>query len=327
MLSVIIPTNNSEGRVNKLLESLEKIDKGIDLEFVLVDDASNDSTPLILDNFSRTMEERTKVIKLTESRGICGAMNEGIKACSGSSITFLNPNDDIYISEFEEVARMALKKDSKTKVFVSDFAVLDPDTNTPTVSKNVLLDGIHSTKMIETEREYANISPLIWRIWVKKSIARLFPFCEDSNSPSLSVLPLWLGYSNENMYVNIKTCKHHVFDRLTSPFKSVKAYFNNEVKAMEYVIEMLTLHNDKIANMCIASSLIGRHVLRYIIFNYRANGKYEYMVKKWIELLYKADGLAGKVFWANKTELMTWKMYQKFWGRPILWMRAHLKHL
>jgi glycosyltransferase involved in cell wall biosynthesis len=92
LVTVIIATHN---RAHCLLQALDSIfaQEGLgslyDLEVILVDDGSTDSTPEFIHRY-----QNLTYIRLAEHRGISAAMNEGLRASRGSYITFLDDDDE-----------------------------------------------------------------------------------------------------------------------------------------------------------------------------------------------------------------------------------------
>lgn len=88
-LSVIIPAHNEEEKLGQTLSSLARQSYPGELEFVIVDDRSSDSTPLIIDRFVAS-DPRFRMLRVTEPSTRLSpkvnAVNEGIAGSSGSII-------------------------------------------------------------------------------------------------------------------------------------------------------------------------------------------------------------------------------------------------
>jgi glycosyltransferase involved in cell wall biosynthesis len=92
-ISVITVTYNAEKFIEKTIKSIiNQTYKNI--EFIIVDGNSKDSTLKIIDNYSNNID---KIISEKDS-GIYDAMNKGIDLATGDFITFLNAGDD-YIND------------------------------------------------------------------------------------------------------------------------------------------------------------------------------------------------------------------------------------
>jgi len=92
LVTVIIATHNRAHCLPRALDSVyaqERLGSLYDLEVILVDDGSTDSTPEIIHRY-----RHLRYIRLLEHRGISAAMNEGLRASRGSYITFLDDDDE-----------------------------------------------------------------------------------------------------------------------------------------------------------------------------------------------------------------------------------------
>jgi glycosyltransferase involved in cell wall biosynthesis len=92
LVTVIIATHNRAHCLPRALDSIyaqEGLGSLYELEVIVVDDASTDSTPEVIHRYPNLT-----CIRLLEKRGISAAMNEGLRASRGSYITFLDDDDE-----------------------------------------------------------------------------------------------------------------------------------------------------------------------------------------------------------------------------------------
>lgn len=94
-LSCIIPVYNVEQYVEKCIDSLLKI-KSIDVEIILVNDGSTDSSPIILNRYAESYSSIKVIHQLNQ--GLSAARNLGLKEANGEYIAFID-SDDWIISE------------------------------------------------------------------------------------------------------------------------------------------------------------------------------------------------------------------------------------
>ncbi|MFE7229598.1 glycosyltransferase family 2 protein [Streptomyces sp. NPDC002405] len=90
-LSVVVPMHNVGAFAESTLRSLAN-NANPDVEFLLVDDCSTDSTPMVIDRWAER-HPGAKVIRHEKNMGIAQARNSGIDAASGEYITFLDGDD------------------------------------------------------------------------------------------------------------------------------------------------------------------------------------------------------------------------------------------
>jgi len=105
-VSIIVPVYNAEKYLDRCLNSL--INQTLkDIEIILVDDSSPDSSPEICDK-AKKKDSRIKVIhKKNEGAGI--ARNEGLKIATGKYIGFIDSDDYIDFKMFENLYNVAEK--------------------------------------------------------------------------------------------------------------------------------------------------------------------------------------------------------------------------
>ena len=96
LVSVVTPVHNAEKYIETTLKSiLNQTYKN--LEVILVDDASKDSSREIIKKYEK-IDSRVRPILLDNNVGVANARNEGIKNARGQYIAFLD-SDDIWLEE------------------------------------------------------------------------------------------------------------------------------------------------------------------------------------------------------------------------------------
>lgn len=114
MISVIIPVYNSEGTLSRCIESVLS-NNCPNLEVILVDDGSTDSSSVLCDNWA-SKDSRIKVIH-KENGGVSTARNEGIDNARGEWLTFIDSDDYIEQGYFPEVC------DQEVDMYVQNWRV------------------------------------------------------------------------------------------------------------------------------------------------------------------------------------------------------------
>jgi glycosyltransferase involved in cell wall biosynthesis len=89
-VSVIIPAFNREKTIRRAVESVQR-QHFVDLEILVVDDASNDATRAVV---SVIEEPRLRLIARAQNGGASAARNSGIIAARGDLIAFLDSDDE-----------------------------------------------------------------------------------------------------------------------------------------------------------------------------------------------------------------------------------------
>ena len=98
-LSVIIPVYNTEAYLANCIESIQR-QTFKDWELLLIDDGSTDGSYAICKAYSEK-DNRIKTIH-TENRGQSAARNTGLLHTQGEYVTFVDSDDDIDTSTFEQ---------------------------------------------------------------------------------------------------------------------------------------------------------------------------------------------------------------------------------
>jgi len=89
MVSIIVPVYNAEKYLNKCIDSVLNQDYK-DIELILLDDGSKDSSPAICDSY--TSDARVRVIHKSNS-GVSDTRNKGISEAKGKYIQFMDSDD------------------------------------------------------------------------------------------------------------------------------------------------------------------------------------------------------------------------------------------
>ncbi|OUC51702.1 hypothetical protein B7939_04335 [Eggerthia catenaformis] len=109
-MSIIIPCYNEENFIRKCLESVVNQTLN-DLEVIVVDDGSTDSTPSICDEFKSNYPIKVRVIhQANTGQGL--ARNAGLSIAKGEYIGFVDADDWVDLTMFEKMYNHAKKYDT-----------------------------------------------------------------------------------------------------------------------------------------------------------------------------------------------------------------------
>ncbi len=92
-LSIIIPVYNVERYLSRCFHSVTKSPRD-DIEVILVDDGSKDSSPMLCDELKANSNVQTTVIH-KENGGLSSARNAGIDVAKGEYLFFLDSDDSV----------------------------------------------------------------------------------------------------------------------------------------------------------------------------------------------------------------------------------------
>lgn len=120
MISIIIYIHNMEDYIHICLNSLIKQDYE-DFEVICIDNASTDSTPEILEYFSKK-DSRIKIHKIKTKKDLNYCKNKGLEISNGKTIIYLKSDEWLSFNTLESVSHMPpsiIEKISSNKI--SDF--------------------------------------------------------------------------------------------------------------------------------------------------------------------------------------------------------------
>jgi glycosyltransferase involved in cell wall biosynthesis len=126
LVSVLMPTYNAAPFVAESIESA-LAQTYEPLELLVVDDASDDETPAIVEEYARRHPDRVRFRRGTERLGPCRRRNDALDLASGSLIAWLD-HDDLWAPEktAKEVAVLQARPD--VGLVYSGYEAFDSDT-------------------------------------------------------------------------------------------------------------------------------------------------------------------------------------------------------
>lgn len=145
LISVIIPVYNVEKYLRRCVESVQR-QTYKNLEIILVDDGSPDSSPQICDQLA-SEDSRIKVIH-KENAGQGLARNSGLEVAEGSYVTFVDSDD--WISESHIANLYSAINESQADMAIGTFSTA-VDTNNSTQRPLRLTEKVYEGESIIDE--------------------------------------------------------------------------------------------------------------------------------------------------------------------------------
>lgn len=146
-LSIVVPVYNVEKYLDKCVKSILKQSKK-DMEIILVDDGSTDSSGKMCDDFSK-MDERIRTIHKSNG-GLTSAWKAGVEFARGKYIGFVDSDDWIDEDMFEKLYEAAQK--NKADMVICGLVYEFENPNIPKRNESSLLnEGIYDRKKIMEE--------------------------------------------------------------------------------------------------------------------------------------------------------------------------------
>lgn len=214
MVSVIVPIYNVEKYLKRCIDSiLNQTYKN--LEIILVDDGSPDNCPEICDEYAKS-DKRIKVIH-KQNAGVSAARNDGIAFANGDLIGFVDPDDYINSSMYEEMVNYLVSENcdlvscSFTKFSTEDEINNNLDMN---LFPKEILTRNEAISLSFDKKNKGGIINVVWTLLIRTEIAKSVKFdCsltngEDTkysfdvlmkaNRVGLMYAPFYYYYKNEN---------------------------------------------------------------------------------------------------------------------------------
>ena len=157
LVSIIVPVYNVERYLARCVESIIGQDYN-NLEIILVDDGSNDSSGMICDRYARH-DNRVKVIHQTNG-GLSAARNAGLDIASGDYIMFVDSDDEVVSTFVSTMLNASISNDAS--LVQCGFRYVDEEgilLNEVVSSDAVLLN--HTEQMKEHLNERL-ITTMVW---------------------------------------------------------------------------------------------------------------------------------------------------------------------
>lgn len=132
-VSVIVPVYNNEKFLGECVESICR-QTYVDLEVILVDDGSTDSSGTICDKLAMS-DPRIRVVH-TSNSGVSAARNTGIDMASGSYMMFVDSDDAIHPEMVRTLVNMTATEGAGCAIckFTDRKSALSPEGNTIHIS-------------------------------------------------------------------------------------------------------------------------------------------------------------------------------------------------
>ena len=142
-ISMIIPVYNAEQYLKKCVDSVRAQTYG-DLEIMLVDDGSTDSSGELCDAYAEK-DERIRVVH-KENGGLVSAWKAGVEECSGEYVSFLDSDDWIDPEMLSEMSAYLTGNDRE--MVISDY-IIERDGGSQEYVWQKLEPGEYGRKEIE----------------------------------------------------------------------------------------------------------------------------------------------------------------------------------
>ena len=167
LISIIIPIYNAEKYIERCIESIQKQTYS-NLDIILVNDGSTDSSALICDKYANT-DKRIQVIH-KENKGAYEARNTGLKLAKGEYIAFVDSDDHIHPDMISSLYQAIIREKTicsmcKGLRAYNDTVIEKPDNNTTTILNQEEI----IKRLFSGDSDYVQYA-VVWNKLIKKEI-------------------------------------------------------------------------------------------------------------------------------------------------------------
>ena len=229
MISVIVPVYNVEKYLKRCVDSI-KNQTYDNIEIILVDDGSKDSSGKICDDLSKS-DNRIVVIH-KKNGGLSSARNAGLKKASGKYVAFVDSDDfiekDMYKNLYSLISKSEYKIASCGFKYVYDNGKIEKKLETNDVKKFDFYDSIKEMNI------YRYFDMSVCTKLFRKEIFEDIEFPVGKLSEDFFIMYKLIEKSNGLIYIN--KYMYNYFQRVNSITKSTTINSDFERAAYEQMV-------------------------------------------------------------------------------------------
>jgi glycosyltransferase involved in cell wall biosynthesis len=234
LVSAIMPLYNSERFVAEALDSA-LAQTWRDLEVVIVDDGSTDSSAAIADRYARAYPDKVRVIH-QRNEGVCHARNTAMAASRGDCFALLDA-DDVWLPHHLQTSVAELQRRPDVALVHADVERIDVNGNSLGRSPRTWDHaGKDAFRILYLRREHVCCSTAVFR---REAIDRIGDFDVQFTGLGCEDRDLWLRMTSVAPFVFI----NDVHTRYRMHGNNMSANFD---KMMQARIRLVDKHTDTV---------------------------------------------------------------------------------
>ena len=257
--SFIIPCFNSENTIKICLDSILAQNKFLNqLEILIIDDGSHDSTKNIIHSYDHS--DNVKIILHPKNRGLSAARNSGIKNASGEILVFID-SDMVLSKNWLEVLDNIFNDDNPMGV-MGQYNI--PKNLVPNTLDRYLYSSLRGAK-----KNYKSKEPIKFKYFlfsntaIKKEVMKSVRGFDESfkkygGEDTELAIRLFSKYKNQFLYSNNLITYHHGQKSLKEFCTNMKDYGKNNLPRL---IKKYPQHKKSLGGYWLDS------FLGYLLFN------------------------------------------------------------
>lgn len=317
-LSVIIPAYNAENNIEFCVNSVLN-QKVMDIEIIIVNDGSADSTGEIIDNIA-ALDSRVKVFHQSNF-GVSYSRRKGLSKASGKYCVFLD-SDDYWDENFlVEISHQI--KDNELDLIMFNFKRVDSNNQTisiqsPTFQDRRVFSRENKTELYKKIAEGTELNNLVTKIF-KKDIYQQkdYPdFEKISNGEDLLEVLTLIQNTKKALYLSEPWYNYRDSDNSLSNSFNINYYKNlsivrNEVKKTLYKNNVMTKDVEFDFSQYYMDKMMD-YVQKLFISEVKMAQKIDILTQIENDALYqKSAGIIGNHFKKSKNNVIYYLMNKK----------------
>ena len=198
---------NSEDTIGRAVESiLKQRTDGVDIEFILVNDGSTDSSMVVAERLISERGDNSHIayesIELSENMGCGYARAVGIDAGTGDYFMFLDA-DDYYINDDFVHAAVLTLVDNKADIVEYGVRVRDLSgrLKNSVVKESFGIENNPKQALISLYKENA-IKFNVWNKIYTRKIVQSYPYSREREFEDVRTIPQWLMRASKIVIIN-----------------------------------------------------------------------------------------------------------------------------
>jgi glycosyltransferase involved in cell wall biosynthesis len=211
LISIIVPVYNMERYLDRCVSSIvNQTYKNI--EIVLVDDGSTDSSPKMCEDYAKN-DDRIKVVH-KENGGLSDARNAGLKIAIGDYIGYVDSDDWIEPDMYERMVNACIDNDAEMAL-CRYFREYDDKTIDDGTDRVDILDRETLLNIYITDKDGFMVYNSVWSKLFKRELVENVMFPKGQNSEDIMYTTRAMCKLNKAVYIDA-SLYHYVIDRKDS---------------------------------------------------------------------------------------------------------------
>lgn len=207
LISVIVPAYNVDKYISRCLDSILG-QRYTNLEILVVDDGSTDNTPSIVDEYA-SRDSRIKVIH-QDNTGLSGARNSALKIVTGDYIGYVDGDDYIEPSMYEEMINAC--ESTGAEIAVTEYKEVGGNDNRKYSGDTYVLPRDEALNTFICDDKSYRIYHSVWSKLYRKDIVDGLLFPVGHNSEDIMYTTKAMCASSLCVMID-KPLYNYIFDR------------------------------------------------------------------------------------------------------------------